>query len=78
MGRIGSTPIGEAFLPSLTISRLERIYRKEKNSKAKLRLLSAMLRRKEGQWDRRATHPGRYCPCMAEEAPGWGLEEPPR
>ena len=46
MGRIGSTPIGEAFLPSLTISRLERIYKKEKNSRAKLRLLSAMLRRK--------------------------------
>jgi len=46
MGRIGSTPIGEAFLPGLGVARLERLYRREKDSRAKLRLLAAMLRKK--------------------------------
>lgn len=46
MGRIGSTPIGEAFLPSISMTKLERLCRREKYSKAKLRLLSAILRKK--------------------------------
>lgn len=46
MGRVGSTPIGEAFLPSLGISKLERLYRSEKDWRAKLRLLAAMLRKR--------------------------------
>jgi len=46
MGRIGSTAIGKAFLPSLSLTMLERLYRREKNSRAKLRLLAAMLRKK--------------------------------
>jgi transposase len=46
MGRIGSTPIGDAFLPGLGVARLERLYRREKDSRAKLRLLAAMLRKK--------------------------------
>lgn len=46
MGRIGSTPIGESFLPGLGLARLERLYRMEKDSRAKLRLLAAMLRKK--------------------------------
>ncbi len=48
MGRIGSTPIGEAFLPGLSATRLERFYRSERDSRAKLRLLAAILR-KEGK-----------------------------
>lgn len=47
MARIGSTPIGEAFLPSLSVARLEKLYSREKDSRAKLRLLAAMLRKKE-------------------------------
>jgi transposase len=48
MGRVGSTPIGEGFLPGLSTPRLERLYKSEKNSRAKLRLLAAILR-KEGK-----------------------------
>lgn len=46
MGRIGSTPFGGTFLPGTSMSRLERLYRREKDSRAKLRLLAAMLRKK--------------------------------
>ena len=46
MGRMGSTPIGKAFLPDLSVARLEKLYKREKkNSRAKLRLLAAMLRK---------------------------------
>ena len=43
--RTGSKPIGGTFLPSHSIPRLERLYRKEKDPRAKLRLLAAMLRK---------------------------------
>lgn len=46
MGRTDPTPIGDAFLAGLGISRLERLYRNERDSRAKLRLLAAMLRKK--------------------------------
>ena len=47
MGRIGSTPIGKAHLHGFGISRLERLrYRDERNTRAKLRLLAAILRKK--------------------------------
>lgn len=42
---MGSTPIGEAFLPDLSVARLEKLYKREKNSRAKLRLLAAILRK---------------------------------
>lgn len=48
MGIVGDTPIGEAFLPSLSTAKLERRYRGEKDPRAKLRLLAALLR-KEGK-----------------------------
>jgi transposase len=48
MGVVGVTPIGEAFLPGLSVSRLERLYRSERDSRGKLRLLAAILR-KEGK-----------------------------
>jgi transposase len=48
MGIVGDTPIEEAFLPDLSVSRLERLYRSEKDPRAKLRLLAAILR-KEGK-----------------------------
>lgn len=39
-------PKGEAFLPQHTKEELTELYRKEKNSKAKMRLLVAVLRKK--------------------------------
>lgn len=48
MGVVGDTPIGDAFLPGLSVPGLERRYRREKDSRAKLRLLAAILR-KEGK-----------------------------
>lgn len=40
-------PSGEPFLPECSAKDLKILYRKEKNSKAKTRLLCAMLRKKE-------------------------------
>jgi transposase len=48
MGIVGDTPIGEAFLPGLSVRRLESLYHSETNSRSKLRLLAAILR-KEGK-----------------------------
>lgn len=40
-------PSGELFLPQISITELKSLYKKEKNSKAKTRLLCAILRKKE-------------------------------
>jgi hypothetical protein len=77
MGRMGSTPIGEAFLPDLSVARLEKLYKREKNSRAKLRLRAAMLRKNGmtmGQIADNLYTPVGTIPCMAEEAPGWRPE----
>jgi hypothetical protein len=51
----------------------------EFEGKAAIARSDAQEERKDNETDsRRAPRPDRYCPCMAEEAPGWGLEEAPR
>lgn len=46
MGRKGSIPKGDAYLPGISISRLKKLHRKEKKDpKARLRLLVAMARK---------------------------------
>jgi hypothetical protein len=51
----------------------------EFEGKAAIARSDAQEERKDNGTDsRRAPRPDRYCPCMAEEAPGWGLEEAPR
>ena len=39
-------PKGEKFLSALTLKEVEILYKKEKNSKAKIRLQAAVLRKK--------------------------------
>jgi transposase len=43
-----SLPKGEAYLPTSSLEELKKLYRNEKNSKAKIRLLAA-ISRKEGE-----------------------------
>lgn len=42
---------GEEYLPKYTIKKLRELYQKEKNAKAKLRLLAAILRKEEKSLD---------------------------
>jgi transposase len=48
MGRKGKLPNGSSFLPTVTSEQLLAMYRKEKNAKAQIRLLSC-LHRKNGK-----------------------------
>jgi len=48
MGRKGKIPKGEQYLPQVSLDELTKLYRKEKDGKAKLRLL-AYIHRKKGR-----------------------------